>query len=260
MNKLALLGKDISYTLSPDVHCAIARTLGKEMTFDTVNISSETLAITVDRLLSEYDGFFVTKPYKLDVKQYVGFNRAASINVVRSRDRAVAETDGDGFLLALDRNFADWRIDVNNALVLGAGGAARSVATALSAQGKRVFILDRTAVRAAKLCTAIGAELYANQSAQLIVNCTSAGWNGEDVLHSLCVLPEFDYAFDLVYARGGTPFIKRCAQSGGRATDGTDMLIYQAIEGEKFIYGRDLDTEKVFDGVKKILDDTESKA
>ena len=260
MDRLALLGKDISYTLSPSIHRAIARSLGRQMQFETVDVSSDTLESTVVRLLSDRDGFFVTKPYKLDIKRYIGCDGDGAVNVVRSSDRAATETDGAGFLLALDRNFINWRTDVEAALVLGAGGAARSVAKALIDRGKRVYVLDRTAVRAAKLCSAFGAELYANQSAQLIVNCTSAGWNGEDVLQALCVLPEFEYAYDLVYAQGGTPFVRRCAQSGGRAADGTDMLIYQAIEGEKFIYGRDIDTHAVFDNVKTILEQTERKS
>ncbi|MDE6401358.1 MAG: hypothetical protein K2L54_01960 [Clostridiales bacterium] len=253
MYRLALLGRDISYTRSPSVHAAIAQATGEDIRLDVADVGYDMLGSAVDKLLAEYDGFFVTKPYKTDVKKYIGFEMSGGVNVVRCKDRAAFNTDGAGFMRALDGNFEDWRNDVNGALVLGAGGAAYSIASELKKSGKRVYVLNRTLKHALRLCAECGAELYINQPAELVVNCTSLGINGEDVLRALCVLPNFKYAFDLVYGRGSTPFLNRCAASGASVADGKDMLIYQAIEGDKILLGRDWDVPTVFGQVSEIL-------
>lgn len=256
MYKLALLGRDIGYTRSPEVHRAIARAVDMDERFDVFDVKYDELMGAIDMLTSEYDGFFVTTPYKQTVKQFITGERGGAINVVRSRDRAVFDTDGIGFILALDGSFSGWREKVNDVLVMGAGGAAHSVAAALVKNGKRVYVLDRTTMNAARLASShSGVTLYTNQPTELAVNCTSVGRNGEDILKTLCVLPEFDYAFDLVYADGGTRFLRRAATNGAHVADGKDMLIYQAAEGVKLITGEDFDTQSVFAQVKRILEE-----
>lgn len=252
MRKIALIGKDIGYTYSPGIHAAIIEAIGADAVFEVEDIPYDMLEGTVDRLVKTHVGFFVTKPYKLAVKAFVKSDDGP-VNLVRSCDRTGHNTDGIGFLRALDKSFGSWHSDVSAALVLGAGGAARAVVGALTAQGKAVYVLDRTLMNAARLVAEYsGAELYVNQPAQLIVNCTDVGRNGEDALAALCVLPDFEYAFDLVYGNVDTPFLRRNRIGGARqVADGTDMLIYQAIEGDKILLEAEFDTEKVFDTVKQ---------
>ncbi len=255
MIKCALIGCDIGYTRSPEVHRAIAAALGEEIAFDVIDVANDGLGAAVGRLLDEYDGFFVTKPYKNDVKKYLSsVDTRCGVNLVRCADRSGHNTDGVGFIRALDRAFDDWRDRVNGALVLGAGGAAYSVAESLLAAGKRVYVLNRTMLNAAKLTLALGAELYVNQPAELVVNCTSLGLHGEDVLTGLCVPPQFDYAFDLIYSPPETPFLKRCAAAGARIANGRDMLAYQAIEGDLLLLNRQADVNGVFEKVDCILE------
>ena len=250
--KISLLGRDIGYTQSPRIHSAIAKALGVAIDFDVCDVTFDKLEAAVKDLLSGSYGFFVTRPYKTEVAKIIhsGVN---SVNVVRCEDRMAYNSDGIGLVHALDRNFPDWNKNVNGVLVLGAGGAASSVAEMLTVMGKDVYVLNRTAMRAARLCSATGARLYVNQPCELIVNCTSVGANGEDILKNLCVLPSFDYAFDLIYSPEVTPFMRRCGDAGAKTANGFDMLIYQAIEGDKFLFMSDSDTERVFEQVKQIL-------
>ena len=255
MIKAALIGGEIQYTKSPQVHAAIAKALGVEMSFDVVDVTLSELDEAVKRLVAGYDGFFVTKPYKTEIKRYLDtVNTACGVNLVRSRDKSGYNTDGVGFIRAATRAFGN--LDgIKSALVLGAGGAAYSVAEALISRGKTVYVLNRTMLGAVKMCSALGCEVYTNQNAELVVNCTSVGTNGvDDVLTALCVLPKFEYAFDLIYA-AKTPFLKRSEENGARVADGRDMLIYQAIEGDKLLFGKDFDTEATFEKVDKILND-----
>ena len=254
MYKIALLGRDISYTKSPAVHRAIAAALGEVIEFDVCDTPYDRLSIAVARLLSDYDGFFVTKPYKTEIKRFID-SADFSVNLVRCADKTAYSTDGIGFMRALDRNFSDWKSNVNAVLVLGTGGAAHAVVGALSSAGKRVYVLGRSVVSAAKLAANhSGAELYTGQTAEMIVNCTPLGTEGEDALYAFCVPPVFKYAYDAVYAAGAlTPFLRRNRNSGAAVADGTDMLIYQAIEGDRILLNKDFDVQKVYDFAARVL-------
>lgn len=256
MIKSALLGRDISYTLSPKVHAEIARALNEEMSFDVFDVTVDELSGAVKNLLKTYDCFYITKPYKTDMINFVReLKTDVGVNFVISRGAVGYNTDGMGFISALDKRFTDWRDNVNAVLVLGAGGAAYAVTESLIKSGKKVYILNRTALSAAKLCKKLGAELYLNQPAEMIVNCTSAGLHGEDILNNLCILPEFEYAYDLIYSPEVTPFLRRMKDAGAKVCNGSDMLIFQAIEGDKIALGITTDTQKIFSMVEPKLAD-----
>lgn len=256
MFNIALIGRDIAYTKSPAVHKAIAQALGKDVQFDVYDVPYDRLGEGVKMLLRDYDGFFVAKPYKSEIKRFIQ-STELSVNVVRCADQTAYSTDGIGFVRALDKNFSDWRKKVNAVLVLGTGEAAHSVVNAVTSQGKKAYVLGRSVVNAARLASKFDrTELYSNQAAEIIVNCTPLGLNGEDALAAFCVLPAFEYAFDLVYSDRITSFLRRCRNNGSNVIDGTDMLIYQAIEGDKIILKDDFDTDKVYERAVELLRDS----
>ena len=256
MSKIALLGRNIEFTRLAQVHAAIGGAIGMPIECDVFDVKFNELKPTVDRLIKSYDGFFVTNPYKTEMKLYLDCGR--SVNLVRSSDKSTFNTDGVGFIRALDGRFGDWRKQVKSVLVLGAGSAAYSVASALIAEGKDVYVLNRSAINGVRLCSATGSKLYSNEPVEMAVNCTPLGENGEDVLKALCVLPNFKYAFDLVYCQDGrTPFLRRCASSGAQTADGSDMLIYKAIEGDRLLFGCEIDVQKVFERVSECLEHEE---
>lgn len=253
MHKIALLGRDIAYTKSPAVHCAIAQALCEDIAFDVFDTPYDKLSGAVATLLRDYDGFFVTKPYKTEIKRFIS-GADFSVNLVRCADKTAYSTDGVGFMRALDRNFPDWKNNVNAVLVLGTGGAAHAVVGALTSVGKKVYVLGRSVVNSAKLITQHkNAELYTGQSAEMAVNCTPLGLNGEDALFAFCVPPAFMYAYDAVYTDTITPFLRRNRNSGAMIADGTDMLLYQAIEGDRILLKKQFDVQKVYSSAAKIL-------
>lgn len=249
--KIALIGRDIGYSQSGRVHEAIAATLGVPLVFDVCDVTYDRLEYAVKTLINDYDGFFVTKPYKNDVARIVSGGTGA-VNVVRCCDKSTHNTDGDGFMYALERAFPGFDERVRSALILGAGGAAESATGALIKAGKKVYVLNRTLDRALKLTSKTGAELYYNEPAELVVNCTSVGRDGGDVLRSLCVLPTFDYAFDMTYGES-TAFLRRCGAAGAKTASGDDMLVFQAILGDAIILRKNIDVVGVFDSVTTLL-------
>ena len=48
---------------------------------------------------------------------------------------------------------------------------------------------------------------------------------------------EFEFAFDLIYDPPETPFLRRLSGAGAKTSGGLDMLVYQAIAGDKILIG-----------------------
>ena len=65
--KLAVIGKDVSKSISPQIHKFIASRLNLEMEYDKISIPESEFEGSIDALLQAYSGVNVTIPYKLAV-------------------------------------------------------------------------------------------------------------------------------------------------------------------------------------------------
>jgi 3-dehydroquinate dehydratase/shikimate dehydrogenase len=232
-----VLGRPVSHSLSPAVHNAAFRALRLDAVYLPL------AAADFDDFLAFADaaglaGASVTAPFKVDAFERAGeadavSRRVRSVNTLR-RDGARwvgCNTDVAAFLRPLDGTL---RLRGLRAVVLGAGGAARSVAVALASAGAHVTIAARRAAQAEAVAaltgTAAGAWPPPPGSWDLLVNATSAG-TAPAVDES--PLPE-DYRFegrvvyDLVYNPPVTRLLAAAARAGCRTIGGLDMLIAQA--------------------------------
>jgi shikimate dehydrogenase len=150
-------------------------------------------------------------------------------------------TDAYGFAANLDELAPDWRSG-STGLVLGAGGAARSVLAALLEAGYRsIVVLNRTVERAEAMAAMFAGPVAAAPldeaarhlpRADLVVNATSAGIGGSAPLDLDWDLAKADtIATDLVYVPLRTPFLEGAAGRGIRTVDGLGMLLHQAVPG-----------------------------
>ena len=152
-------------------------------------------------------------------------------------------TDGEGFLAALRDGAPEWR--PGEALVLGAGGAARAVVDALVREGVQVRIANRTAARAEALAGELGGEAIpweaageAAGRAGLVVNTTSLGMAGAAPMTvPLGRLGPGTVAMDLVYVPLRTEFLRAAEEAGAAAVDGLGMLLHQAAPGFERWFG-----------------------
>lgn len=156
-------------------------------------------------------------------------------------------TDVHGFAANLDDRLPGWR-DIDTALVLGAGGAARAVVLALVEAGiGEILVLNRTAARADVLAEMFGGAVVGHGldalpdrlgEAGLIVNTTSVGMSGRGAL-------KIDWsrarsgavATDIVYVPLETEFLRTAAAAGLRTVDGLGMLLHQAAPGFERWFG-----------------------
>lgn len=121
-------------------------------------------------------------------------------------------------------------------LLIGAGGAARALATGLQRQGARLTICNRTDASAQRLAAKIGAavlpfEQRAGAAAfEVVVNASSAGMAGHSLASPLpaVALQRGQLVMDAVYQPLRTKLLSLAAAAGARVIDGSRMLLHQA--------------------------------
>lgn len=140
-------------------------------------------------------------------------------------------TDAMGFYQCLSG------YDIKNALVIGAGGAAKAVAMILKNNNIPTTIINRTESKL-RFFIQKGFECYVSadfsqyrKPYSIIINTTSAGLKDtslpceKSILDTL--LTEAHYAFDLIYGTQ-TPFLSLAKKQNLIVQDGRDMLVFQA--------------------------------
>ena len=234
--RLGLIGKDVSKSLSPEMHNFILNALGVECEYETFSVQSADFDNAMRRLLGDFDGFNVTIPYKRDVMEYldevVGDAFAFSaVNTVKSSTRSGYNTDGVGFLQMLSES----KIDVlgKKVLVLGGGGSGRSTAAALKNAGAEVSMYQRRREKLVETCQELGvrAAVSAEEGGyDVLINCTGVGMHDSEGQSpvSEAAFAGATAAVDLIYVPEETEFLRQAKALGLRILNGAAMLFYQA--------------------------------
>jgi shikimate dehydrogenase len=160
-----------------------------------------------------------------------------------------ANTDAHGFLANLDGDAPGWDENPGPAVVLGAGGAARSAICALVGRGfGPVHVVNRTVARAEALAGRFGKPVTAHdwaaiprllKDARLLVNTTSLGMAGQPPLEiDLAPLARDALVHDIVYMPLETPLLAAARVAGLRAVGGLGMLLHQAVPGFERWFGQ----------------------
>lgn len=147
--------------------------------------------------------------------------------------------DGFGFIQNLYDGNPAWRPSAGPAVVLGAGGGARSVVVSLMEEGvPEVWLLNRTRARAEALRAEFGgavtvfdwAERHeALAGAALLANTTNQGMSGQPPLDlRLDALPSGALVCDIVYNPLSTPLLDAARARGNAVVNGLGMLLHQA--------------------------------
>lgn len=158
-------------------------------------------------------------------------------------------TDGVGFLDNLRQSAPDWSAATGPALVLGAGGAARAIVSALLEGGApEVRLANRTRSRADALRAHHGGGVVVLDWAEagdaaagtaLVVNTTSLGMAEQPPLaFPMRRVPASAIVTDIVYQPLITPFLAAAEARGLRIVDGLGMLLHQATPGFERWFGR----------------------
>ena len=248
--KAFVIGHPIAHSRSPLIHGTWLKEHGIDGSYEAIDVAPADLPAFFERLRTgEFAGGNVTIPHKEavfalcdsvdDLARMIG-----AVNTLVVRDGKVHGTNTDylGFLGNLDANAPTWSDGPNDALVIGAGGAARAVLVALRRRnGGQVHVLNRTLANAQALVEEIdgpfsahGFEDFAELAPRigLVVNTSSIGMHGTkfDWL-DMSLLPKTTLVTDIVYTPLETPLLAEARAHGLRTVDGLGMLLHQAVPG-----------------------------
>jgi shikimate dehydrogenase len=248
--KAFVIGHPIAHSRSPLIHGTWLAEHGVDGTYEAIDVSPEELPAFFERLRSgEFAGGNVTIPHKEavfalcdsvdDLARTIG-----AVNTLVARDGKVHgyNTDYLGFLGNLDAAAPNWSNSVDEAIVIGAGGAARAILVALRSRNiSKVHVLNRTLANAEALVGEIhgpfeahGFDAYPALASKigLVVNTSSVGMHGSrfDWL-DLGLLPKTALVTDIVYSPLVTPLLADAEAAGLKTVDGLGMLLHQAVPG-----------------------------
>jgi shikimate dehydrogenase len=261
MTRAFIVGHPIKHSRSPLIHGYWLKTHGIAGTYERIDIEP----VNFGNFLKSFheNGFAggnVTIPHK----------EAAFAGVARRTERAERlgavntlwvengvlwgdNTDVLGFMTHLDLSLGTgWEQDVDTALVLGAGGAARGIVAGLQDRPlKRILVANRTISKAQELVrhlerfSAVELEALAWENldralpqSQLIINTTSLGMAGQPpLLLDFAHAPGNAIVSDIVYVPLRTPLLAAAEAHGLRTIDGLGMLLHQAAPGFERWFG-----------------------
>lgn len=257
--KLAgVLGWPVAHSRSPLIHNYWIGEHGVDAAYVPLPVVPDDFAEAA-RSLGKlgFAGANVTVPHKQAAFELVDSldplaKRLGAVNtLVIAKDGSIEgrNTDVFGFLENLRAGAPGIDLASANAVVLGAGGAARAVIAGLIEAGcKTVRILNRTQSRAQALAEDFSDSRLEVESwdrretslgdAGLLVNATSLGMEGAAPLElSLDALPDAAIVNDLVYAPLETDLLRAARAKGCGAVDGLGMLLHQAVPAFEAWFG-----------------------
>lgn len=246
-----VIGDPISHSLSPRLHGHWLSRYGLRGHYVPLHINHSDLP-NVLRSLPQmgFVGVNVTLPHKeliLNLADIVTdsaalIGAANTVTFTANGQIQADNTDGMGFLSNIRQTLPGWSASSGPALVLGSGGAAKAIVSALISDGAPVVrVVNRTRARADALREQFGARVEPHDWHQipdlvadvaLVVNTTSLGMTGQAPLSvDLSRLSAPTVVTDIVYSPLETELLKYAKECGCETVDGLGMLLHQAVPG-----------------------------
>ena len=299
--KFGVFGYPIQHSLSPAMHTVAFSALGmNDCEYKAYAVLPENLEETV--LKAQADGFKglnITIPHKEKivlsgiVEPDAFAKKAGAVNTLLFSGDGIKgyNTDALGALAALE--YAGAKTDGKNILIIGAGGAARSISFLFGERQNCLRIINRTAEKATKLAAEI-IEKTGNQNvsgsgfraawddlekADIIIQTTELGMgkyenvsffdqlktelddekenvkneNQKKEMISKCLKPE-TFVFDIVYNPQETKFLKESREAGAKTMNGMMMLVFQGALAFEIWTGRKPDIDVMKNTVLRELE------
>jgi shikimate dehydrogenase len=264
-DRYAVIGNPIAHSKSPLIHSTFAEMTGQDLEYTRIEGPLDGFRQAVDAFRADGGrGMNVTAPFKLQAYE-MGTEKMERARVTGAANAmkfdgdtiTVDNFDGVGLTNDIQVNLG-YPLAGRRLLMLGAGGAARgALLTFLEQNPAEIVIANRTVEKAEQLAQIfrsrgnVRGASYANVADDrfdIVVNATSASQTGELPPVPSSVFGDDCLAYELVYGRGLTPFLRLAQNAGaGRLADGVGMLIEQAAEAFVWWRGVRPDTKPLID-------------
>lgn len=250
--KYCVIGEKLTHSMSPQIHKRYFDYYKQDSTYVITQIPMEDMLGDCSGLFKEYDGFNVTVPYKEKVLKYLqGTSDEAkeigAVNTVVNQggDMYGFNTDPFGFESLLIHN--DVAIKDKVFVVLGSGGASKSVCYILKKRGaKKVIVVTRKDTSEEGYMTYSALESF---KGDVLVNTTPVGMypNVDNCPVSENAIANFDTVVDIVYNPVYTELLKAAVRLGKKAVGGLYMLVAQAMKSQEIWQKKITDKELYVD-------------
>ncbi len=235
MKLFAIFGNPVSHSKSPLMHNMLFKNLNINACYTRVKLEDGT-KLKEKFLALGLSGANITVPHKeeafLACDEVVGFAKQIGVvntMIIRNGKLIGYNTDADGFIYAI-KDFKN----IKSALILGAGGTAKALASRLKIDNIKVDVLNRSGSKLSYFSEfdTYTWESFKPKTYDIIINTTSAGLNDDalpadkNLLKNL--LNSAKYATDAIYGKV-TPFLKLAYENGTPTKDGLDMLLAQGV-------------------------------
>lgn len=243
-----VMGWPVMHSRSPKIHNYWLSRHGLAGVYVPLAVTAEGLAAALRALPAlGFAGCNLTIPHKEAAFETVdtvdaAARRIGAVNcVVVGADGSLEgrNYDGVGYVGSVREAWPEWRAGDGPITVVGAGGAARAVLSALCDEGAgEIRLVNRSPARAQALAEEFGGPVTAVKwedrrdaldGAAMLVNTTSQGMRGESALDlALDRLPQRALVSDIVYIPQETPLLAAARRRGNRTVGGLGMLLHQA--------------------------------
>ncbi|MSQ52747.1 MAG: shikimate dehydrogenase [Betaproteobacteria bacterium] len=271
-DRYAVIGNPVAHSRSPDIQAAFARQTAQDIQYLRVLAPVDGFAAAVAMLRAEgARGANVTVPFKEEAFQLAtGLSdrarAAGAVNTLSFSPEGIFgdNTDGIGLVRDLTNNL-DFGNSNKRVLLLGAGGAARGAIGPLLEQKPMLLVIaNRTEARArdlvARFASTTPSKLewasflsLAGQGFDIVINATAASLAGEAPSLPMSVYAGCALAYDMMYAKGDTPFMAVARAQGVTVADGLGMLVEQAAESFFLWRGLRPATRPVLEALRRSL-------
>ena len=248
---VGIVGNPLDHTLSPTIHNAAFDYLGLNWCYVPLQVEERSLPEALEGIKAlRLAGVNVTMPFKTEVLPLLNEVAmfAESVGAVNTilvdKGKLIGyNTDGRGFYTALTRDL-DYDVKGRRVLVLGAGGASRSVTVSLALGGcAAIVIVNRSPDRSEQL-----AQIIQKSAPDIEVSCLSPEDNYDIVVAEsdliinatplttfsgtlrvpVSLLNKNQLVCDLNYSLYQPPLLQEAEARGAQVMDGKGMLLYQA--------------------------------
>ena len=246
-----VIGNPIAHSKSPKLHNYWLSKYKINGFYIPFSVTTEKLETSIRSLMElGFSGVNVTIPHKTNVLSFADSitDRAALIGAAntlyfsKSGKIHADNTDGYGFIQNIIDEIPEYDFYDKTALIYGAGGSARAIASALLSNGvKEVGITNRTRSKAQIISENLGAKVSVVDwraapdtitKVDIIINATSMGMVGQpDFSQPISRAKKTALVVDIVYNPLITELIKEAKKLKLKTVGGIGMLINQAVPG-----------------------------
>lgn len=257
-----LIGNPVEHTLSPLIQNTFASFTGVNAVYVPLGVREGLEAAIRGAHAFGFAGMNVTVPYKMEIMGLLSqIDEAAenvgAVNTLKYTPEGYKgyNTDVTGFVRELEK----YEVPVagQDVIVIGAGGASRAVCEGLrQLYVDHIYMLNRSVDKArssygeASDITLLGLDEYDKipEGKYTCIQCTSVGLPGNE--NHAAIEDDRFYSFvetgvDLIYNPAETFFMHKVREQGGKAYNGLDMLVYQAVAAFETVHEVEISEEAV---------------